>query len=108
MDDHASVRAHSALIDVDPGTGHPRQAWALVLALTDDPDALDAVDGWDPVVNHADLDRPLAALPPTARQRLGAVAARRGLGNPSTGREAVRGLGRKLQPAFDEGHMGVG
>ena len=111
----AGIKGHAALIPTD-ATGKPLHPWCLVLVAADPAvhAAIAADPQTDPLPGIGWAERPVDFLAPAAQQALVTRLENRGLTVTQatailslTLRQIVRFIGRRHDPAFDEGNFGV-
>lgn len=98
-------------IPSDPVTGHPLHKWALVLVNTDNHARLIATPGVDALPDFP-LDGKVNAINNMTRSRMDNALSKRGINsafisNSDGYRDVIRGLGRTLEPSFDENNFDV-
>lgn len=105
------VDARVTEMQTDPATGVPTKPWCLVLVADRNHGKLQNVPGVDPLPDYP-MDGKVSAINAVARQAmLNRLAARSINGNvvqTADGyREVIRGIGRELNPLFDENNFDV-
>ncbi|SOD42355.1 hypothetical protein [Nitrosovibrio sp. Nv4] len=98
-------------IPSDPVTGHPLHTWTLVLVNTDNHAKVIDAKGVDALPDFP-LDGKVNAINNVTKSRMNEALVRRGINTDfvsgSDGyRDVIRGIGQKLEAAFDENNFDV-
>ncbi|MBK5203859.1 MAG: hypothetical protein JJD98_00170 [Polaromonas sp.] len=98
-------------IPSDPVTGHPISTWALVLVATNNHAKLRNKPGIDALPDFP-MDGKVSAINTATKNAMNLVLERRSIptglfGNADGYRDVIRGIGRQIDPAFDENNFDV-